>query len=539
MEKKTNRLIDIEKRLDLCLSAGNLAWWEMDCKTGKVIFNENKVKMLGYSMKDFNDIDYTAFTNLLHPEDHDQVMQAMKDHLDGKKKSYDVKYRIKTKKGNYKWFHDKGSIVQWDKERNPLLVKGVVFDITDVKSKEIQLKKLNESLEKIVQDRTKALELSNVKLKEEIKYRKDAEEYSNRTKQNLRNIIDSASEFIVSFDMNNRISIWNKYAENLTGYKEIEVLNRSVGKLDVFDNPNKIIDYIKKVCSLKVKKSEDFVLKTWDNEKKIIRVSGADIKSVNNECIGALFIGNDITQETELHKKLISGNSYIITDKDRQSAIDLLIDLSINEFKGLIITRGIPTSINKLKSEFKNIDIVILTKETHDKYGSISDLDILKNYIEDYTKKFKKTVILLDGIHYLIMRFSFEKFIDSLFTINDIVAKNKSLFFLRIDPLTIDENHMAILENELSTLPSQKIEDLILEDVVYDLLKYINNQNQINSIVSVKKLMIEFNIAYVTTANRLDSLEKLGLIFSKKMGKIRAIYITDKGKKILHARKPI
>ena len=56
--------------MDLCLSAGNLAWWEMDCKTGKVIFNENKVKMLGYSPKEFTDVDYTAFTDLVHPYDY-------------------------------------------------------------------------------------------------------------------------------------------------------------------------------------------------------------------------------------------------------------------------------------------------------------------------------------------------------------------------------------------------------------------------------------------------------------------------------------
>ena len=98
----------ITERLDLCLSAGNLAWWEMDIKTGKVIFNENKVKMLGYSMNDFRDVDYTAFTNIVHPDDYEKTMKAMRDHLDGKKKLYEVDYRIKTKKGEYKWFHDRG-----------------------------------------------------------------------------------------------------------------------------------------------------------------------------------------------------------------------------------------------------------------------------------------------------------------------------------------------------------------------------------------------------------------------------------------------
>ena len=78
------------ERLDLCLSAGNLAWWEMDIKTGKVIFNENKVKLLGYDIKDFRNVDYTAFTNIVHQEDHEKVMKAMRDHLEDKKKLYEV-----------------------------------------------------------------------------------------------------------------------------------------------------------------------------------------------------------------------------------------------------------------------------------------------------------------------------------------------------------------------------------------------------------------------------------------------------------------
>ena len=108
----------------------------MDVKTGKVIFNENKVKMLGYDMKDFKDADYHAFMNLVHPDDYDRVMKSMKDHLEGKKESYNVEYRIKAKNGNYKWYHDRGSVVTYDANKNPLLVKGVVINISKIKQSE-------------------------------------------------------------------------------------------------------------------------------------------------------------------------------------------------------------------------------------------------------------------------------------------------------------------------------------------------------------------------------------------------------------------
>jgi PAS domain S-box-containing protein len=511
----------------------------MDIKTGKVIFNENKVKMLGYSMKDFSDVDYTAFTDIVHPDDYEKTMQAMRDHLEGKKKLYEVDYRIKTKKGNFKWFHDRGSIVERNQKGEPLTVKGIVFDITDLKEKEKELKDLNKNLEKMISERTKDLKSSNVKLKEEIVERRKAEDYSNRTKQNLRNIIDSASEFIVSFDMNNRISIWNKTAENVTGYKQIEVLNRSVGKLEVFENPEIIIENIKLVCGKNTENFIDIFLKTKENDKRIIRVTGTEIKSSDNECVGALFIGKDITKEIELHKKLLGGNSYLIKDNNNKASVDLLVDLTIDDFKGLIITRGNPDQIKRNIPSIKNIKILILTTEEIIGIAGISNLEELKNEIEKFSNKNKKSVILLDAIHYLLSRFSFSEFVKYLYDINDVVAKNRAIMFVRIDPSTIDSNQIALLENELLVLPSQKTEDLIIEDDLFDIVKYIYEQNKLNAVVSFKKVMNQFKIAYVTAASRLDSLEKTGLVFFKKQGKIKAIYITEKGKSLLHKRKSV
>ena len=846
-----------KERLDLCLSAGNLAWWEMDVNTGKVIFNKNKVEMLGYTVDDFKDADYRSFTNLLHPDDHDRAMQAMRDHLEGKKQAYDVEYRIKARNGSYKWYYDKGSIVERDKNGNPLVVKGLVIDISRLKQSENleklsnkilerlnksgdkvnqirdiiflikqfndfqavgirlkegdhypyyetngfpgdflkkadhicknnidkhsktqvydcmcgkiisgkidptlnfftkngsfwtnnllklldenpknisksfsrkncinsgyisialipirtddeiigliqindkrrdvftdeiirtleiigssiglafardeaikkieinerrfrlaqraadigswdwniisgnltwseaiepmfgfekgkfkstyeafldcvhpedrnyviksvdaclkhkkryaiehrivwpngtirwvlergdvirdkndkpkrmlgvvqditkkkhmedELKKRKDQLERMVEERTAELVRANKDLNEEINERKKAELYIERTKENLRNVIDSASELIISFDMNNRISVWNKTAENVTGYKQIEVLNRSVGKLEVFDNPKTVIENIRLICGKKAPSFLDIYLKTKENDIRIIRVSGTEIKSSKNECIGVLFVGKDITREIDLHKKLLGGNSYLIKDKNNLSSIDLLVDLTINDFKGLIVTRGNPDQIKRQIPLLKNIEIVILTREDVKGFTNVSNLEKLKGRIEEFTKKNKKSVILLDGIHYLLSRFSFDEFVKYLYDINDIVAINKAILFVRIDPSTIDSNQMALIENELLVLPSQKTDDIIIEDELYDILTYIYEQNQSNAVVYFKKLMNEFKIAYVTAASRLDNLEKRGLIYFKKQGKLKAIYISDKGKNLLHKRKTV
>ena len=153
--------------------------------------------------------------------------------------------------------------------------------------------------------------------------------------------------------------------------------------------------------------------------------------------------------------------------------------------------------------------------------------------------KKKNAVILLERLDYLINKYSFDKVMDVLYDINDHVAKSKGLLLLRIDPTTIEKTQMALLENELLLLPSQKIEGLTIEDEVYDILRFIYEQNQNNAIVPIKKIMGRFKLAYSTVAKRLQVLETKGLAFTKKQGKSRTVMISDKGMTFIHKRQSL
>ncbi len=137
MSTKQKESIDI-RHLEFALEASNLAWWEMDCKTGAVRFHRRKTDILGYKYESFK--HYSDFTALLHPDDYEPSMQAMRDHILGKKPTYQVDYRIKNSTGEYIWFQDIGKISDRDEKGNPLTITGMVLDITE-------RKRLEESLE--------------------------------------------------------------------------------------------------------------------------------------------------------------------------------------------------------------------------------------------------------------------------------------------------------------------------------------------------------------------------------------------------------
>ena len=132
------------RRLDGAMFAGDLAWWEMDAETGAALFHENKAALLGYPADRFD--HYEDFTELIHPDDYEGAMQAMRDHLEGEAKKYDTEYRIERRDGSYRWFHDIGGITQWTEEGTPKKVTGVVVDVTRRKEAQQRLRNQNEQL---------------------------------------------------------------------------------------------------------------------------------------------------------------------------------------------------------------------------------------------------------------------------------------------------------------------------------------------------------------------------------------------------------
>ena len=140
-------LREYAQRLDTAMSAGNLAWWQMDLPSGRVLFDERKATVLGRDPAEFR--HYLDFCQLLHPDDYDSAMVAMRDHLEGRTRRYQVEYRIQKADGDYLWFRDVGSITSYHDDGSPAVVTGIVVDITALKTTEQRLEESNRELQRV------------------------------------------------------------------------------------------------------------------------------------------------------------------------------------------------------------------------------------------------------------------------------------------------------------------------------------------------------------------------------------------------------
>ena len=93
-----------------------------------VWYSSQFVTLLGFDEQDFPPV-LESWASCLHPEDHERVFQAMRDHIEHHV-PYDVESRLKMKSGEYRWFKGKGQAI-FDDQGTCIGGGGTIRDITD------------------------------------------------------------------------------------------------------------------------------------------------------------------------------------------------------------------------------------------------------------------------------------------------------------------------------------------------------------------------------------------------------------------------
>lgn len=134
-----------ENRLNLVLDATEAGVWDWNIKTGHVFFSPNWFKSLGYEPDEMKP-NIRTWEKLVHPEDMPKVKKELEAHLSKEVPFYECVNRLMTKSGEYRWNLDRGKVVAWDKEGNPVRMVGTNVDITERKKNEIEMKVREEHL---------------------------------------------------------------------------------------------------------------------------------------------------------------------------------------------------------------------------------------------------------------------------------------------------------------------------------------------------------------------------------------------------------
>jgi PAS domain S-box-containing protein len=124
-----------EERLRMVNDATNDAIWDIDATSNKIFFSDRFYTMFGYEPGEF-EANIENWRELLHPNDINWAEILVRKSFSEGFNEFDVEVRHKTKNNEYKWIHNRGKIVNKDKQGNPVRVVGTLTDITERKKAE-------------------------------------------------------------------------------------------------------------------------------------------------------------------------------------------------------------------------------------------------------------------------------------------------------------------------------------------------------------------------------------------------------------------
>lgn len=127
------------KKLMNVIEATNAGTWEFNLKTGEIEINHRWAKMVGYTFAELKPHDKEMWRKLVHPEDLKVAEKQLQLLFSGKRKYYDVEFRMRHKNGDWVWVQSKGNVMTRTSDGCPTIVSGTHSDITDRKLAEIKL----------------------------------------------------------------------------------------------------------------------------------------------------------------------------------------------------------------------------------------------------------------------------------------------------------------------------------------------------------------------------------------------------------------
>ncbi|QSX39445.1 bifunctional diguanylate cyclase/phosphodiesterase [Shewanella cyperi] len=139
LENPYRKLEQSQQTLDLAITASNTGLWRWEINGGYSYMSPVLKAQLGYQDQELPST-YPALSALMHPEDSERFLRHLKHHiLNNSDDVYEDEFRLKHKKGNYRWIYSRGKIV-FNKKGEAIELIGTHTDITERKFKEEKFK---------------------------------------------------------------------------------------------------------------------------------------------------------------------------------------------------------------------------------------------------------------------------------------------------------------------------------------------------------------------------------------------------------------
>ncbi|MES0372255.1 MAG: PAS domain S-box protein, partial [Mariprofundaceae bacterium] len=181
-------LQEVRDRHEEAQRVAHLGHWELDLIKDELTWSTETYHIYGIDVGE--KVTYESFLEIVHPDDQDGLKQEFSSSVENRT-PYDIEHRLLMQDGTIKWVQERCKTF-YDEDGTPLRSIGTTQDVTEQKLASLE--------------------------------RKESE-------ARLSSILEMAVDAIISIDEEQNIVLFNKAAEKMFGYAQLDVLGEHVSKL--------------------------------------------------------------------------------------------------------------------------------------------------------------------------------------------------------------------------------------------------------------------------------------------------------------------
>lgn len=135
-----------QARLTAAIEGAEIGLWEWDVEEGVFKQEPSWFHVLGYREDEFNSSE-DPWEKIIHPEDRSKILNFYQERLAARANSFETEYRLRHKNGEFIWVAARGIVMERNNLGEPIKVVGIIFNISQMKYVELELRKAMESAE--------------------------------------------------------------------------------------------------------------------------------------------------------------------------------------------------------------------------------------------------------------------------------------------------------------------------------------------------------------------------------------------------------
>jgi len=145
------------------------------------------------------------------------------------------------------------------------------------------------------------------------------------------------------------------------------------------------------------------------------------------------------------------GNVYLVEERRPKACFELFDQATSSGYSGLVVTRDFPKKILTEK-ELTGCRILWLTNLPGEGRINPTAIGILMGQIRSFIENQPRTAVVLDGFEYLSSLNTYDRMLQFMHQLRDIVVTNESMMFVPVDPRTLNPRELAMLERSMEPI---------------------------------------------------------------------------------------